>query len=176
MPPTARRHPVLKQFLLLTAVVLLILPASLCAQGFGSATGLLQGEHLARSTLLLQDTLKATSDTTAWLPFGTHRAVLAGERPFAPTRFTLFVKLDTANVNYAAAPRVALAAEVALNDTATAYVQQDGSLTLAPSTAPVTEVAHGVILPVPVYGGGWVRFIATAEDSVAIRVDLWRTR
>lgn len=166
-------------FLLAAASIaaLLIVPTTcLRAQSFGTAVGLLQGEHLARSSTLYSDTLKAGADTTAWIAFGTHAADLAAERPYAASRFTLFVKLDTAGVAHAADPQVSLHAQVALDDTATAYIQEDGSLTLAPASNPVTSVDPGSVLPVPVYGGGWLRFIVEAEDTVAVRLDLWRTR
>ena len=166
----------LPRLLVLIVVLLLLLHAApLCAQSFGDPAGMMQGERIARVTTLLDDTLRAESDTTAWLPFGTHAAALAGERPFAPTRFTLFVKLDTASVPHAAAPSVQLYAQVALSDTTFPYEQFDGSLSLATSTNPITSVV-GQSLIVPVYGGGYLRFITTSSDSARVCLDLWRVR
>lgn len=151
-------------------------PACAHSQGWGTAAGLLQGERLARVTMVYNDTLRASTDTTSWVPFGTHSAAFASERTFAPTRFTLFVKLDTANVAHTANPEVTLSAQLALNDTTVAYEQRDGSLILASATNPIEEVPVGQVLSVPVYGGGYLRFIIGASDSVKVRIDLWRVR
>lgn len=166
-------------FALLAAALLiaaLLLPACAKAQSWGSATGLIQGEHLARATTVYDAVLRARSDTTAWIPVGTHTAALAAERPYAPTRFTLFARLDTAGVAHAAAPSVTLRAQVALGDTAFAYEQADGSLELVDALNPLTSIAAGRSLPVPLYGGGWVRFLVTSADTARVRLDLWRVR
>ena len=49
------------------------------------------GQHLARVSTLHNATISDETITTAWLPFGTHDAALASERPYAPGRFTAFV-------------------------------------------------------------------------------------
>lgn len=164
------RLPFLALFLLT-----LLHATPLSAQSFGDAAGMMQGERIARVTTLLDETLRAETDTTAWLPFGTHVAALAGERPYAPTRFTLFVKVDTAAVPHATAPSIQLAAQVALSDTTIPYEQLDGSLTLASSSNPITTT-HGQSMIVPVYGGGYIRFITTSADTARVRLDLWRVR
>lgn len=161
-----------------------IVIASLClfcalsasAQSFSSTAGLLQGERIARVTTVYDDTLRASTTTTAWIPFGTHLVELASERVFAPTRFTLFVKLDTAGIAHAADPSLTLSAQIALDDTLTAYEQFDGSLDLLPATDPMTTVGVGESMIVPVYGGGWLRFIVTSADTAAVRLSLWRVR
>ncbi|MCB2198542.1 hypothetical protein KQI63_04005 [bacterium] len=173
LPVSTFSLPLILVLILLAAFLLPCAPAS--AQSFGDAAGMMQGERIARVTTLLDDTLHAGTDTTAWLPFGTHVASLAGERPYAPTRFTLFVKVDTASVPHAAAPSIQLAAQVALSDTAIPYEQLDGSLTLAPSTNPITSTT-GQSMIVPIYGGGYVRFITTSTDTARVRLDLWRVR
>jgi len=160
---------------------LIILLSHLCslsarAQSFSSAAGLLQGERIARATPVYNDTLFAEADTTAWLPFGTHIAALAPERVFAPTRFTLFAKLDTAGIAHAADPELTVFAQLALSDTTQPYEQEDGSLALAPTTDPLIRTDVGLVLPVPVYGGGWIRFIVESSDTLQVRLDLWRVR
>lgn len=161
--------------LLLLVLVAAILPALCHGQSFGSSTGLLQGEHLARVNTLYNDTLRASSDTTAWLPIGTFDPALAAERPYAPGRFTAFVWLDTTGTNAAAGPSVVMRAELALADTSRPYDHADGTLSLVPSSSPLTGQATGHVLPVPAYGGGYLRFILTAEDSTRVELDLWRT-
>jgi hypothetical protein len=171
-----QRHALNLGFAILTAVLLYLCALSANAQSFSSSTGLMQGERIARVTTIYNDTLRAGSDTTAWIPFGTHRAELASERVFAPTRFTLFVKLDSAGIAHAADPSVTLSAQLALDDTTVAYNQLDGSLELIPAASPLIQVEPGVALPIPIYGGGWVRFIVAAEDTVCAQLDLWRVR
>ena len=163
--------------LLLTVFMVLVslIPGTLMAQSFGDASGMMQGERIARVTTLYDDILKAASDTTAWVPFGTHLAVLAGERPYAPTRFTLFVKADTAGVTHLTGPSIQVRAQVALSDTTIPYEQLDGSLNLSPATAPITSTM-GQSMIVPVYGGGYLRFIVTSADSARVKLDLWRVR
>lgn len=160
----------------LIATLVLFCAWSAHGQDFGTTTGLLQAERIARVTTVYDDTLRAASDTTAWVAFGTHNADLASERTFAPTRFTLFVKLDTAGIAHADAPSLTLTAQVALNDTLTAYEQFDSSLDLIASTAPLTETEPGQSIIVPVYGGGWLRFILSNADSARVQLNLWRVR
>ncbi len=146
------------------------------AQTWNTPEGLLQGERLARVTTLLDDTLRATADTTAWLPFGTHIADLATERLFAPTRFTLFLHADTSGGIAGAGPSVTVTAQLALSDTSgTVYEQRDGSLDLAPSSDPITTTT-GQVIPVPVYGGGWLRLIVASADTARVTCDIWRVR
>lgn len=45
----------------------------------------------------------------------------------------------------------------------------------ASSGTPLSGV-DGAILPVPVYGGGYLRFIVASEDSARVRLHLWRVR
>jgi len=143
---------------------------------WNTTTGLLQGERVARVTMLYDDTLRASTVTTSWLPFGTHLSNHPEERGYAPTRFTLFVVADTTNVPHASGPEVTVTAQLALNDT-TGYVyeQADGSLELAPSSGPITT-SLGQVFPVPIYGGGWIRFVVTSADSARVRLDFWRIR
>ncbi|MDP8207618.1 MAG: hypothetical protein P9L92_13205 [Candidatus Electryonea clarkiae] len=143
---------------------------------WGTTTGLMQGERIARVTTLMNDILKAETDTTSWLAFGTHLNAYPQEKEYAPTRFTLFFYADTTDVPNAAGPSVTLKAQIALDDTSgKVYEQRDGSLDLVPDTDPVTTIA-GQVLPVPVYGGGWIRFIVTSTDSAKVKLDLWRIR
>jgi hypothetical protein len=172
-PRTARRPALLPVLALLLG--LLAAAAPLRAQSWGSSAGLMQGERIARVTTLLDTVLHAASDTTAWLAIGTHTAALAQERPWAPTRFTLFVQADTAGLGAAAGPEVVLQAQLALSDTGTVYEQADGSLEIAPATAPVATTT-GQVYPVPVYGGGWLRLIAASTDTARVRLHLWRVR
>ncbi|MBS1260824.1 MAG: hypothetical protein MAG453_00140 [Calditrichaeota bacterium] len=160
-----------------TATILLLavtLTGSASAQHAADVEGLLQGEHIARTTTLYDGVLKAAADTTAWLAFGTHSAALAAERAYAPTRFTAFVVLDTSGVAHAADPSLTLRAQVALTDTAVAYVNRDGTLELAPPGNPITALDGGRVFPVPIYGGGWLRFILAVDDSARVMLDLWR--
>ncbi len=160
---------------MLLLAMLLPVASAAWGQNWGTPAGLLQGEHLARSGKVYDDTLRATADTTAWIPFGTHAAALAGERVYAPGRFTLFVLVDTTGVPHAAGPEITLRAELALDDTTSMpYEQWDGSLLLAPDTNPIRSAA-GLVIPVPVYGGGWLRFIVGSADTARVRLDLWRT-
>lgn len=174
--PRVSRNVLRAGFALLAAFLLYLCALSANAQSFTSTTGLMQGERIARVSTVFNGTLKASSDTTGWVAFGTHLAGLATERAFAPTRFTLFVKLDTAGVAHAHDPSVTLSAQLALDDTSIAYDQSDGSLSLFPTTDPLTQVSPGSSVPVPIYGGGWVRFIVAAEDTVDVKLDLWRVR
>jgi len=164
------------------AVLLLILILSVSVfagppfRYWGTTAGLLQGERIARVTTLYDDTLKADTDTTSWLAFGTYLEDFPHEREYAPTRFTAFILADTTGVPHAAAPSVTLRAQIALYDTAGAvYEQRDGSLELAPDADPITT-AVGQSIPVPVYGGGWIRFIVSSADTALVRLDLWRAR
>ncbi|MFH0881658.1 MAG: hypothetical protein V2A56_01630 [bacterium] len=171
-----QRHALKLGFAILTAVLLYFCALSANAQSFSSTAGLLQGERVARVTTLYDGIIKAAADTTSWLRFGTHTADLASERVFAPTRFTLFVKVDTATVAHAADPSITVSAQVALDDTTVIYEQWDESLILIPTTDPLTIAGTGVSLPIPVYGGGYLRFIIVSADSANVRLDLWRVR
>lgn len=136
----------------------------------------MQADRVAQVRLVFQDTLRASADTTSWIPFGTHLPSLAAERIPAPRRFTLFIKVDTAEVPHAADPSVWIRAEIALTDTAGAtYSQYDGSLNLVPFSWPI-ETVEGQSVPVPVYGGGWLRFIVQASDTAAVKMHLWSAR
>ncbi|MBZ0266162.1 hypothetical protein K8I28_16010 [bacterium] len=157
-------------------ILLLLLPSLLFAQSWGSSTGLLQGERIAQVSSIFSDTVKATNDTTSWIAFGTHVSSLASERVYAPTRFTLFLRADTTDVPHNADPSISLKAELALNDTTEViYEQYDQSLQLIPTGMPLTTTT-GQAIPVPIYGGGWLRFIVTSADSAYVDMHLWRTR
>ncbi len=158
--------------LILTLMLFATIPVS--AQSFGSADGLLQGQHLARVSTLHNATISDETVTTAWLPFGTHDAALASERPYAPGRFTAFVLMDTVGVSTGTAPSLTLKAQVALTDTSVAYENRDLTLELAPDGNPLTTVATSQVLPVPVYGGGYIRFVMTIEEAATVKLDLWR--
>jgi hypothetical protein len=170
------RSPGRLLFTALAALLTLLCVWSAHAQDFGTTTGLLQGERIARVSTVYDGILRAEADTTVWIPFGTHNADLASERIFAPTRFTLFAAIDTAGIPHAAGPSLNLKAQVALEDTAAPYVQLDGSLTLVHSTDPMTDAEVGRSMIVPLYGGGYVRFIAASSDTLALKLDLWRVR
>ncbi len=146
------------------------------AQTWGTSEGLLQGERLARVTTLLNDTLRAETDTTAWLPFGTHIADLADERIYAPTRFTLFVHADTSGGIADSGPEITISAQIALSDTTgVVYEQRDGSLELVPDSSPIKSTI-GQIIPIPVYGGGWIRLVVASDDTAVVKCDMWRVR
>ncbi len=163
----------IKREILLAVLTLALASSIVSAQDWNSTAGLLQGEHIARVTTLMEDTLRAEADTTAWLAFGTHTAALAGERKYNPSRFTAFVKVDTAGVSHASTPSITLEAELALSDTnGTTYVQYDNSLSLISATYPLTSTI-GQAIPVPVYGGGWIRFIVSSADSAEVKLDVW---
>lgn len=160
--------------------LVLVLSASVFAgppfRYWGTTAGLLQGERIARVTTLYNDTLKADTDTTSWLAFGTYLEDFPHEREYAPTRFTAFILADTTGILHAAVPSVTLRAQLALFDTTSAvYEQLDGSLELVPDAGPITT-AVGQSIPVPVYGGGWIRFIVSSADTARVRLDLWRAR
>ncbi|GBE30371.1 hypothetical protein BMS3Bbin04_01404 [bacterium BMS3Bbin04] len=160
---------------ILLLTVLLLSSTIANAQSFGSASGLLQGQHLARVTNLHNAVITDATVTTAWIPFGTHDESLAGERPYAPSRFTAFVYMDTVGVSTGVAPSLVLKAQVALTDTSIVYENLDLTLDLAPEGNPITSVDIGQVLPVPVYGGGYIRFVMTVDEAAIVKLDLWRT-
>lgn len=166
----------MKNFLFCILLLFNLIPSHGLAQSWGSSTGLLQGERIAQVTSIFSDTVKAASDTTSWIAFGTHNSSLAGERVFAPTRFTLFLRTDTTDVPHNSSPSISLKAELALNDTTDPiYEQYDQSLQLIPAGMPLTTTT-GQAIPVPIYGGGWVRFIVSSADSAFVDMYLWRIR
>ncbi|MBD3166389.1 hypothetical protein GF324_07315 [bacterium] len=178
MPPKPDPRHVGMLFLLL--LTLLVFTVTSHSQSFGTSAGLLQGERIARVDELYKDVLKATSDTTAWIPFGTHdlgisQPELLTERIFAPTRFTLFMRVDTTAISHDSGPSITVSSEIALSDTAESYVNHDGTSDLIPSSDPLTETG-GRMVPVPVYGGGFLRFIVTSADSAEVELHLWRVR
>jgi hypothetical protein len=170
----SRIIPILVLLVVVAAISLETVEAQTPGRFWNTTTGILQGERIARATNLYNDTLRATTDTTSWLAFGTHLAGYPLEKEYGPSRFTAFFIVDTSGVAHAAGPSVTLRAQIALSDTTgTLYEQRDGSLDLVPSTDPVTTTT-GQSIPVPVYGGGWIRFIVTSSDSASVRLDLWR--
>lgn len=159
------------------ACLLLVLlnTATLHAQSWGTAEGLMQAERIARVTTLCDDTLNADSLTTAWIPFGSFLQAFPDERIFGPGKFTLFLYADDSSVNVSGDMEITVQAELALEDTTRTYTQRDGSLNLIPASWPVSEPG-GYALPVPVYGGGYIRFTVESSDTSTVRLDLWRTR
>ena len=162
----------------LILAVLLAVAFNAAAQTL-SISELVYGEHSASLGEICDSTFEAETDTSAWIAFGTYYSAdnaLVYQRRRAPQRFTLFAWMDTTGTNAAAAPNLFVRTQVALDtagfaaDSVYVYENQDST-----STSDTLQYRHGIghILPLTVYGGGYLRLILSLDDTSRVKVDLW---
>jgi len=156
-------------------VLVITMTKSGLAQNWGTDAGLLQGEHLQRVNLIFNEKLESASGYTPWIPIGTFQANLAGERAYAPTCFTVFYSISRTGIENPGDPIFSLIAQVALLDTLSDWKNFDGSLQIHPVATPLT-VEGQYFKPVPVYGGGWLRFKCTSTNKLNVKIYLLKYR